>query len=339
MRIGLIDFDSKQVNLALMKLSTYHKAAGNQVILNPTSKSQVDKVYCSVLFSWNREAALRLSEQFPDIEFGGTGIDLKTVLSDEVESMQPDYDLYSVEVIEKRIKGIMKRETRRKKAEEVVNAGIGFTSRGCVRSCSFCVVPRKEGGLKSVASLEQLVNPRSNILTLLDNNLTADPDCVAKLQQARDMGLVLDITQGIDIRLMTPEIAQALSEVKHLRSIHYSWDQMYSEKSIKGGIDLLGRFVKKWRHLCYMLVGFDTSFEEDLYRFQELKEVGVDPYIMVYRGEGGERDEYNKIRLQHFSRWINGRIYKKCCFDQYTNWIKAQASFSGGSDQMLLLAA
>lgn len=324
MRVGVIDFDSTQVNLAVMKYSAYHKAQGDSVILNPTSPSQVDKVYCSVLFSWNRGAALKLAELFPNIEFGGTGFDLTTTLPPEVEAMRPDYTIYTADVIEKRIKGIMTKARRRMKAEEIVNAGIGFTSRGCVRTCPYCVVPKKEGQLHSVGSLADLVNPRSNIVTLLDNNLTADPDCVSKLREAKDRGLVLDITQGVDVRILTPTIAQALAEVKHLRSIHYSWDQTHSEGPVTEGINLLSKFIKPWKHLCYMLAGYTTAFEEDLYRFRRLSELAVDPYVMIYRGEGGITDPFEQLRLKHFGRWVNGRIYKVCSFAEYRPWIEAQ---------------
>jgi len=338
-RIGLIDFDSKQVNLALMKLAAYHKAQGDFVILNPTSAAQVDKVYCSVLFSWNRDAALRLGEIFPNIVFGGTGFDLTTTLPAEVEAMRPDYDLYSAEVIEKRIKGIMTKETRRKKAEEVVNAGIGFTARGCIRTCPWCVLPVKEGKLRSVGSLSDLVNPRSNIVTLLDANLTADPDCLEKLKQAKEMGLVLDITQGVDVRLITDDIAKALSEVKHLRSITYAWDLIHSEKPVTEGITTLSKFIKPWKHLVYMLSGYRSTFEEDFYRFRKLAEIGVSPYVMIYRGEGGLEDEYEKLRLQHFARYVNGRIYKTGAkFSEYSNWLKAEAKFLANSEQPMLLA-
>lgn len=326
MKIGLIDFDGKQVNLALMKLSAWYKAQGYAVILNPTFPSQVDRVHCSVLFVWNRAAALRLADIFPVIEFGGSGYDLTTILPAEIEAMGPDYDLYPVEVIEARIKGILTKEKRRQKAEVIVNAGIGFTSRGCIRACPFCAVPAKEGRLRSIGSMGELVNPRSKVVTVLDNNLTGDPDCLEKLREAQERGLILDITQGIDVRLVTPEIAQALAEVKHLRSLHYSWDLMHSEPAVTSGISLLSRFVATWRHLCYMLVGFNTTFEEDLYRFRRLVELGVDPFIMVYKGEGGVTDPFEALRLKHFGRWVNGRIYTACPdFKDYTNWQKAQA--------------
>lgn len=334
MRVGIIDFDSKQVNLAAMKLSAFHKAQGDTVVLNPTSPAQIDKTYCSVLFSWNREAALRLADVYPNIVFGGTGFDLVTTLPAEVEAMQPDYNLYSVSVIEGRIKGIMTREKRLEKAQVIVNAGVGRSASGCPNDCGFCIVPKKEGKLRQVAELSSLINPRSNVVTLLDNNITADPDCISKLHEARDRGLILDITSGVDVRLMTPEIA--LAGVKHLRSIHYAWDQIGHERSVSEGITLLSKSVSKWRHLCFVLTGFDTTFEEDNHRVRRLTELGVDAYIMTYKGQGGVVDPFEALRLKHFARWINGRIFKKCPdFNDYTNWIKAQTSLG----QMDLLLA
>lgn len=341
MRIGIIDFDSVQVNLAAMKISSFHKSLGNEVILNPTNVSQVDHVYCSTIFSWSKEKALKLAEIFPSIEFGGTGMDIFKKLPVEIENMPPDYDLYSANVIAKRLKGIMTSVRRQEKAETIVNAGIGRTATGCSRSCSFCVTPKAEGKLKSIGTLAELVNPRSRVVTLLDANLTADPDCLEKLKQAKEMGLILDITQGIDCRILAkrPDIAKALSEVKHLRSIHTAWDLMESESLVTEGIRVLSRFVSKSRQLVFMLTGYNTTHEQDMYRFHKLLEMGIDPYAMRFRGDGGCGDEYEKLRNMHFSRWVNGRIHKKCKFSEYTNWLKAQELFFIKQEQPLLLAA
>lgn len=331
-RIGLIDFDGKIVNLALMKLSTYYKAQGAEIVLNPASPAQVDKVYCSVIFSKNRDKAARLATVFSDIEFGGTGWSLDRELPPEIEAMKPDYGLYTVDAIADRIGGIMTRKKKIEKAATIVNAGIGFTSRGCVRTCPFCVVPRKEGGLKSIGEIKDLINPRSNVLILLDNNLTADPDCLAKLREIKERGLIVDITQGIDVRTMTPEIAKALAEVKHLRSIHYAWDMPGHEAAVMNGIETLSRHIKKWKHLCFTLVGFNSTFEEDCYRFRKLTETGVDPFIMVY-------NQSTDARLKHFARWVNSRIYKVCPdFEKYDPWKKDRSGYFAGR-QLNLFAA
>lgn len=317
MKILLIDFNSKIPNLALMKLSNWHKQQGNEVFLNQCNKP--DKVYISTLFTWDRPKVEKLLKIYPEAEVGGTGWDIKKTLPDEVEICKPDYDLYTTGDIYERIKGgIGKKESKLKKAEEIVNAGIGFTSRGCIRQCGFCFVPPKEGKLHKVGEIADLINPRSNVIILLDNNLTADPDCIDKLHEIRDRGLIVDITQGIDVRLMTPEIAQALSEVKHLRSIHYAWDLMGFERQVMEGIKTLSEFVKKWRHMCYTLTGYNTSFEEDYYRFRKLQEIGIDPYVMPYNLT------FPTEKHHHFARWVNGRIYKACQFDEYEPWIKVQ---------------
>lgn len=147
--------------------------------------------------------------------------------------------------------------------------------------------------------------------------MTADPYCLDKLKEIKERGLVVDITQGIDVRLLTPEIARALSEVKHLRSIHYAWDLMSFERSVLEGIKILSQHVKTYKHLCFMLVGFNTTFEEDMYRFRRILEAKVDPYVMVYNQQPDER-------LKHFARWVNGRIYKVSPWNEYHPWVKTK---------------
>jgi hypothetical protein len=227
------------------------------------------------------------------IEIGGTGWDIHKEMEPQIEQMKPDYDLYSIEDIAGRIKGIGTREHKIRKATEIVNAGMGFTSRGCIRNCGFCFVPKKEGCFRDVAEIKDLLNPKSNILILHDNNFTADPYCIDKLHEIRDRKLIVDINQGCDIRLMTEDIAKAMSEVKHLRSVHYAWDLMNFEHQVIEGIRILSRYIKPYRQMCFMLTGYNTSFIEDLYRFYTLKVIGVKPYVMVY-------NDKQDVRLHHF---------------------------------------
>ena len=192
MRIGLIDFDGKIPNLAVMKLSAFHRAVGDEVVLNPLSAIDIDKAYCSVLFEKNGTAAEALRNVYRDIEFGGTGYDLETVLPDHIEQLRPDYDLYKIEDIAPRLKGILTREKRLHKAKTLVEAGIGFTTRGCVRNCPFCVVPKKEGKLRKSSEIADIINPKSNVVIILDANFTADPDCLQKLKEIKERNLVVD---------------------------------------------------------------------------------------------------------------------------------------------------
>ncbi|MBA4372300.1 MAG: radical SAM protein [Thermodesulfovibrio sp.] len=320
MRIGLIDADSKIPNFALLQLSAYHKAQGDEVILNPKNASEVDKVYASVLFSWNKDRAEALRSMFPNIAFGGTGYDLNTELPCEVQKMRPDYALYTREDIAGRIGGIMTTNTRVKKAETIVNAGLGYTHRGCVRRCGFCVIKDKkgEGDLHRVAELKDLMNPKSNVLILLNNNFTASPSVMEEIAEIRERNLIVDLCSGIDIRTMTPEIAQGLQSIKHLRSLHYAFDLCEHESMVVAGIKTLSRFIKVYRHMCFVLTGYNTSFQEDMHRVRVLLDLGVSPYIMLYNRLGDIRD-------RHYQRFINSRIYKVCPnFDDYHNWAKSR---------------
>ena len=313
--IGLIDVDSKIPNLALMKISSYYKSLGEQVeFVRPGGN--YDKIFASAIFTRSYNECLKLKEFYGDkIEIGGTGWDLHKDLDDSIERTKPDYDLYSAEEIASRMKGIGTKEHKFKKATEIVNAGMGFTSRGCIRECGFCFVPKKEGKFRNVAEISDLINPRSNILILHDNNLTADPHCIDKLHEIRDRQLIVDINQGCDVRLINDDIAHALSEVRHLRSLHYAWDLMGFESQVMEGIKTLSKYVKPYKHMCFMLVGFNTSFEEDMYRFRKLTENKVDPFVMIY-------NEKKDTRLRHFARWVNSRIYKSCSFEEYEPWKK-----------------
>lgn len=315
--IGLIDVDSKIPNLALMKLSSYYKSLGEEVEFIQPNK-QYEKIFASTIFTRSKDICSKLQEQYGDkIEIGGTGWDIKKELDPVIEHMKPDYELYSAEMIAARMRGIMTKQRKFEKATEIVNAGIGFTSRGCIRNCKFCFVPKKEGCFRHVAEIKDLINPKSNVLILNDNNLTADPDCIDKLHEIRDRKLIVDINQGCDVRLVNEDIAKALSEIKHLRSVHYAWDLMGYESQVLDGIKVLLKYMKAWRHMCFMLVGFNTTFEEDMYRFRKLEEMGIRPYVMVY-------NDKKDIRLKHFERWVNSRICKACEWEDYEPWVRDQ---------------
>ena len=146
-KILLIDLDhTKFPNLALMKLSAYHKAKGDSVSLN-FALGYYDKVYASCVFPKNKKNLANYP--FKNMEIGGSGIDLKKKLPKEIDSMQPDYSLYNIDY------------------------GIGFITRGCIRNCPFCIVPQKEGKLKPNRNPLQIINPKSNKVKFLDNNFLA----------------------------------------------------------------------------------------------------------------------------------------------------------------------
>ena len=230
MKIGLFDIDSKYHNLALMKLSTWHKSFGDQTeIYNPLMKKTYDRVYVSKIFSRHNIEEGYIPE---NSIIGGSGFSLKTVLPYDIEHIKPDYSLYNLDY------------------------SLGFTTRGCIRNCKFCVVPEKEGKIREHAEVEEFLNPRSNVVVLLDNNFLALPSHIKKLQKYIDKGWRMDFNQGLDARLINKENAKLLASIKHERMIRSAWDNIKDETEIIKGLELVIKEGIRPRNITvYILIG------------------------------------------------------------------------------------
>ena len=285
MKIGLFDIDSKYHNLALMKISAWHKSFGDQTELyNPLMKKTYNRVYVSKIFSkGNKEEGYIPKNSI----IGGSGYSLKIVLPYDMEHFMPDYDLYNL------------------------NYSLGFTTRGCIRNCGFCIVREKEGNIREHTEVEEFLNSKSNVIVLLDNNFLALPSHIKKLNHYINKGWIMDFNQGLDIRLVNKENAKLLAKIKHYKQIRFAWDFIETEKEVKEGLNILFKAgVKPYQVMVYILCNFNTTIGEDIYRQQELNNLGVDPFIMLY-GEANER-------MRNLQRWANRRqISKKCKFEDY----------------------
>ncbi|MCK4464844.1 MAG: radical SAM protein [Bacteroidales bacterium] len=271
-----------------MKLSTYHKQKGDETeFYKPIFIKTYDRIYVSKIFTKFHINECYIPENF--YRAGGSGFDLERKLPNEIEHIMPDYSLYNL------------------------NYSLGFTTRGCIRNCGFCIVREKEGNIKEHAEVEEFLNPKSDIVILLDNNFLALPSHIKKLQKYIDKGWKMDFNQGLDIRLINKENAKLLARIKHLKQIHFAWDLMNYEEEFKEGIKILFKAgIKSYRIMVFVLCGFNTNFEEDFYRFNELLSLGVDPFIMIY----GDVDRKTK----EFSRWVNKRLYKFCELEDFIKW-------------------
>lgn len=284
MKIGLFDINSKYHNLALMKLSTYHKQKGDEVeFYNPLWKQTYHMVYVSKIFKKKSREELYIPE---NAIRGGSGFSLEIKLPEKTEHIIPDYSLYNLDY------------------------SLGFTTRGCIRNCGFCIVRQKEGNIKEHAEVEEFKNPKSNVIVLLDNNFLALPSHIKKLQKYINKGWKMDFNQGLDIRLINKENAKLLAKVKHYKQIHFAWDLMNYEKQVKEGLKILFKVgIKPYHIMVMMLCNYNTDFKEDMYRFNKLISLGVDPFVMIY--EKGNRE------IRDFARWVNKRIYKACNWEDY----------------------
>ena len=310
MRIGLVDVDGKNFpNLALMKISAWHKGRGDVVEwYDPMYSGHMDKVYLSKVFSFTEDYTLPIYAK--EIIRGGTGYCIEVIngkevfhkesnknLPDSIEHIYPDYSLYP---------------------EETKDTAYGFLTRGCPRGCSFCIVKDKEGLCSyKVADLSEFWNGQKNI-ELLDPNLLACREWKDLLQQLIDSKAKVNFSQGLDIRMMNEEKAEMLSQIP-IKAIHFAWDR-YEDKEIIQPKFRNFRAVSKIRNKdlqVYVLCGDREKkvLDSDLERIYWLRENGFAPYVMIY--------EKNLLPKKHellkLQRWVNNRIifWKVNTFKEY----------------------
>lgn len=288
MRIGLIDVDSHNFpNLALMKISAYHKAQGDEVEWW-WGWDQYDRVYMSKVFDDTYSPDHPEPVNTRELIKGGTGYGLENKLPEEIEHMYPDYSLYP---------------------ELTKGAAYGFLTRGCPNNCPFCIVCAKEGRKScKVANLDQWWNGQKSIV-LQDPNLLACREHMDLLAQLADSKAWVDMNQGLDARMLTEENIDALNKVK-IKRIHFAWDLMDRSEAILKGLNMYldhGKIKDAARREVYVLTNFNTTMDENLYRIYTLRDMGYDPFVMVFDKPHAPK------QIRRLQRWCNSkRIFKKC---------------------------
>lgn len=269
-------------NLALMKLSAWHKQQGDEVSVDEPNP---DVVYISSPF--RSAKGIDRSMLFPNakIEYGGYGFNDRQ-LSQEIEHIMPDYSMFNCEY------------------------SMGYTTRGCIRNCQKppCIVPKMEGKFRRNSPIEEFHDTQHKKIMLLDNNILADkPWFFRNANYIIDNKLIL-IEHGFDIRLVDEDIAKIISEIKFEKQIHFAFDSLnYIEKANEGVCYLEQAGIKRYRLMFYL---YEKSDLEDLIkRFEMIIALGCDPFVMS--------DIHATKEIKHFARFVNKRIYKSCDWRDY----------------------
>lgn len=290
MKIGIWSDDHNFPNLVLMKLSAFYKGHGDTVEkLNHLN--DYDIVYCSKVFDFTPDVEDEAVVSADRIIRAGTGYhDYRTVLPPEIEHISPDYSLYPQ-----------------------FSQAYGYLTRGCPRACPFCIVSRKEG-LKSLHTVDvwEFWHGQHEI-KLLDPNLLACSEHEHLLQQLADTGAWIDITQGFDIRLVTSDNMPLINRLK-LRAIHFAWDNPQDDLTSKFQFFISNSTMSKHRRPgAYVLTNFNSTHEQDFLRIYRLRDLGYDPYVMVYDRQNAPQ----QTRL--LQRWVNNKIIFKSIrtFEEY----------------------
>ena len=314
MKIGLIDVDAfyrkepKFPNLALMRISAWHKAQGDDVEWWWSDLIHYDIVYMSKVFSDAYSPDIPEPMNADKVIKGGTGYAISlvggvetfdksrhTTLPEEIEKMFPDYSIYPQ-----------------------FDFAVSMTSRGCPRGCSFCHVASKEGRCSvKVADVKDFWTPNigKKEIKVLDPNITACREKRELMKQYVDTGVWIDFTQGIDIRLTNDDDIDDLNRMK-IKMLHFAWDNPKDNLE-----DKFRNFAEKYRckghcKTVYVLTNFNSTMEENLYRIYTLRDMpngGYDPYVMIYNKPDAP------VEIKDLQRWCNNKFIFKSCkrFEDY----------------------
>lgn len=298
MKIGLWSDCHNFPSLPLMKVSTYHKSLGDNVSFYCPIE-EYDVVYASKTFSFTADIDDEYAVRTDELLRGGTGYCISTKngkeifdtskntpLAPEIEHIYPDYSLYPD-----------------------YNFAVGFLTRGCPRGCGFCVVGKKEGRCsQQVAELSEFWRDQ-HLIKLLDPNILACADHEQILRDLAQSRARIDFTQGLDIRLTNPDNIRLLNDVK-TSTLHFAWDNPKEDLTdcFKQFAELTKAKTSRSKSV-YVLTNFASTIDEDLYRIYTLRDLGYDPYVMIYQKATAPRE------IKRLQRWCNCRRIFGSCLD------------------------
>lgn len=302
MKIALVDVDGHNFsNFALMRISAWHKAQGDSVEWYDPLLSSPDKIYASKVFTFTPDYT-EYAPCDPEPIRGGTGYRMNGTLPDEIDRMLPDYSIYPQ-----------------------FDFGVGFLSRGCIRNCPWCVVPKKEGELQQYDDIERISqNGLKKRIVLMDNNFLAnDFEFVREqLEKAQKLNLKLDFNQGLDARLVTPENAELLAKTKwctasgNNKYIRFSCDTSGMIPHLERAVEILRKTGYSGEFFVYVLAQeLDESFE----RINKICAIDkrITPFCQPYRNLEGDGQILNQ-NLKKLARWCNKAwIRKSCKFEDF----------------------
>lgn len=330
--VVLVDLDSRLPNLALMKLSRFFKDQKRKVVLarRDARFAGVECIYASGIFSTsstlNRLSKLR-GFYGDALIAGGTGIDLKLRLPSEVESLAADYSLYP----------------------ELGDRAIGFLTRGCPFKCPFCVVPAKEGGVRQVCTLDELVTGQRRKLILLDDNILSHPNAKGFLEEMAQRGLAVNFNQTLDLRFVDKDIARLLRRVQcsnvrfTRRAYHFSLKDNRNLDEVRRKYEMFG-FTRQDNVEFVCMYRVDTTLEQDVERFRFLRSLpGAYVFVQPYLPFPGSKapnlskflDERADIFIDELIRIIFPQNMKS--MESYYRWVSKLYAEKFGKPHMPLV--
>lgn len=316
MRVRLTHIDGALPNLALMRLSHWHKSQGHEVVLRRNvEKTDIaelpdlfegdyDRVYGSAVFKFSQIKLMRFMRAFPDAIVGGTGSHQPPDHSVEAAVIGSEWEHYDYSIYPE------------------AKFSMGYTQRGCRLKCGFCVVPEKEGKPRSVSTIPQIWRGEGHPkhLHVLDNDFFGQPreSWMARLDEMRSGGFKVALTQGINCRMIDDESAAAIASIDYRdgkkfedKRLYTAWDSLHDEKRLMRGLELLAKHGVLPSHLMvYMLIGYRKGETEAdwCHRQSTLRAFGATPYVMPF------------VRTKEtlgFQRWVRNNTDKRVPWEKF----------------------
>lgn len=179
--------------------------------------------------------------------------------------------------------------------------GVTITSRGCIRNCKFCLVPKREGKIREIAIKDGYIIQDNNLLACSQTHVEAVFDMLR--QQPKSA-----ILSGLDARLLTDKHINLLETIR-FNQLWFAYDNIKDWANLVNAAYLLSKFPKS-KKFCYVLIGFedDTILQAEK-RLIDTWNLGFMPFAMLYKGPNGEG--HNNVTWKHLQRtWCRPAAYK-----------------------------
>lgn len=291
MNIALLPVDSTYPNLAMMKLSAWHKKRGDTVEWY-NGIDHYDKVYMAKVFSFTPDYGYYINAD--EVEKGGTGYDLHKTLPKAIDRIQPDYTIYP---------------------QIDAKTAYGFLTRGCPNRCKWCVVPKKEGKIAPYMDVDEIaVSGRTNLI-LMDNNILASDHGLAQIEKIIRRKYRVDFNQGLDARLVTDDIAKLLAKVKWIKRIRFGCDTPQQIIECEHAISLLDKHGYRGEYFLYCII---IDFKESIRRISHWRQ---NKRIIVHAQPYRELDNPAQAIPQwqkDMAHWADRKeLYRSCEFKDF----------------------
>lgn len=191
----------------------------------------------------------------------------------------------------------------------------GFITRGCIRKCWFCRVPKYEGAMKVYNRVEDIVKHKK--VKFLDNNILAYPGHMDVFNWLLERPEIkVEFNQGLDFRLVNDENLEALSKLNYMGEYVFAFDDPKYQPLLDKKLQLMKKYISKpWKLKFYIYIHPDMDLGQLVARAEWCRRNECLPYVMR---DAACWDCGDKDFLTDYAAYCNQpSMFKKMSFEQF----------------------